>query len=143
MSWTYDPALLSDKNLGVMMQVRLMIGDTDPDYAYMQDEEILFYINQHPSSVYHVAITCLRRIIAKVAKEVNYKIGPEKVDASDRMKHMEDLLGALIHESNLENISFAGAVVSRDPVFDLGMNDNPSTFNAANFSSMVNGCYLR
>lgn len=122
MSWTYDATLLKDPEVGPLMQVRLLIGDTDEDYAYMQDEEIQFKLDSGDSIV-SVAIWCVKRIIAKLAKEVTYKIGPEQVNASDRLAHFQEVLAELSN-SREEDIAAAPSAVIRPPCFQIGMTDS-------------------
>lgn len=120
MAWTYNPENLETSSKD---EIRFIVGDTDPDYAYLQDEEIQFLLKD-ASSVKSAAVKALHRIIAKVAKEVDYRIGPESVSASDRLKNFKMTLEQL--ESELKDVSSMHfpEIHPHRPTFDIGMDDN-------------------
>lgn len=125
MSWTYSPEKLAESKKD---QVRLTIGDTDPDMPLMHDEEIDFMLSKPGSSVINVSILCVRRIIAKLSQVVDHKIGPESVSASDKVKHYRALLTQLLKEAASASTMSLSVPVSHEPLFDIGMNDNEGSF---------------
>lgn len=104
------------------MQVRLLIGDTDEDYAYLQDEELQFYLDKG-HSLEKTAVWGVKRIITRLAKEVSYKIGPEQVEASDRLQHFKDIL-EMLQDDRADHIITAPTAVIRPACFTIGMTDN-------------------
>ena len=107
-------------------EVRFKIGDTDKDYYLLEDEEIEFVLESVNNSILESCIACVRAILPKLAKEVDYAIGPEKVNASDRYKHYSSILNSMISEK----ISKTSYIISADqcehkPNFEIGMHDNP------------------
>ena len=65
MTWSYVSPSDSEKDA-----VRFLIGDTDPDDALVQDEEIEFFLEEFPSSNYHAAAEVAESIAAKFSREV-------------------------------------------------------------------------
>lgn len=118
MTWTYDPTHLKDSPKD---QVRFGVGDTDPDYSYLQDEELDFILEQRNGNVKISILDALERIVLIVAKEVTYKIGPEKVEAKDRYIAFSSMLKTMKRE-----YSYQGKISSviKPPVFEIGMDDN-------------------
>lgn len=50
-----------------LQQVRMEIGDTDPEEQYLDDDQITFYLQQSGNSVIKASIECLETIIAAIA----------------------------------------------------------------------------
>lgn len=121
MVWTYsgDPSS-TDRD-----KVRFMIGDTDSQDPLLSDEEIMYLLDTK-QSVQKAAQEACRAIIAKFAREVSYSLGPEKVEASDRLAHYKELLNELKAQSMEANAapSWAGETNPGEPIFDLGIHDN-------------------
>lgn len=118
--WTYsgDPSSSPKDN------VRYIIGDTDPAYAYLTDKEIEFTLQENNGVIHQTALICVRRIIAIVAKEVDYKIGPEQVKASARLENFKGLLDQLQLEiDSAENVKVPSPG-GCPPIFNKGMMDN-------------------
>jgi hypothetical protein len=118
MTWAYggDPSA-SEKD-----RVRFLIGDTDQEDQLLQDEEIN-YLVQVKGSAEGAAIHACSVIMATLAREVDYTIGPESVKASQRLENYKTIM------QNLRAmVSGANAAPSyKEPeeiLFDLGMHDN-------------------
>lgn len=127
MTWTYNPANLeSEGNDGILARVRFKCGDTEPEFRYLEDEELL-YLHNHESdgNDLQTAILAVKRIISKVAKQINYTIGPERVNAQYRMANFEKLLIMLEAEARGVGHMNMPKVKTHEPVFNLGMMDNP------------------
>lgn len=90
MAWTYsgDPAT-SDKDL-----VRFLCGDTDSTMPLLTDEEIQYLLSVKANAQKAAQAAC-QRILAKLAREVDYTIGPERVEASQRLANYKELLQTL------------------------------------------------
>ena len=53
MSWSYDATQLA---ISVKDQVRLLIGDTNELEPLIEDEELMFYVDQHPGDTARAAL---------------------------------------------------------------------------------------
>lgn len=107
-------------------ELRFKIGDTDEDFVLLNDDEIKFLLTSNNNDVMNTAIAAVRVIIAKLAKEVDYQIGPEKVYASDRRTQYIELLTTLIQEkSNKIAYIITSDQCEHYPNFSIGMQDNP------------------
>lgn len=119
MSWNYsgDPSVSPKDN------VRFIIGDTEEDIPQVTDEEIEFALNNTESDVSRASILCVKNLVAKYAKAVDYKIGPESVSAGDRYTHYTSLLNKL--EKDISQVGAAPSAFIPDTpvVFDIGMHD--------------------
>lgn len=119
MTWSYS----GDPTSCPKDEVRFVIGDTDPDFAFIQDEEILFLLTKSKDSVSSASIAAVKRVIAQVARQVDYKIGPEQVYASQRLANFRTLLKQLQEElSGVDHIQLSQPATGT-PIFDIGMND--------------------
>lgn len=87
MSWTYDPTQLKDSPL---MQVRLVLGDTDEDDPLMENEEIQFYLDE-AGDVNHASIRCIDTALARIAAIPEYKLGPYQEKTENRITFLTSL----------------------------------------------------
>lgn len=71
--------------------VRFKVGDTDSASFYLHDAEITAMITEGGNK-YVGAVKACEGVIAKLARQVNTKVGPTSVDKSDRVKAYERLL---------------------------------------------------
>lgn len=120
MSWTY-----TDKPATNMKdQVRFLCGDTDENAPLLTDGEIDFLLLSKGSPQSAAAEACVS-IMAKLAREVDYTIGPESVSASKRFEHYKELHSKLSKSviSGLAVPSWEGTVDVREDIFDIGMHD--------------------
>ncbi len=67
MTWSYATAQLATSKL---MQVRFLIGDTQPSDPLVQDEEVAFALSQRTSPYGAAAILC-RAISARLSREAD------------------------------------------------------------------------
>jgi len=69
-------------------QVRLYIGDTDPDEPYLNDDSIAFLLSEAGNDVLQASVDCLEVIINQIALlPSRWSIG----DASETRATVEDL----------------------------------------------------
>lgn len=120
MTWTYS----GNPKESLKDYVRFLCGDTDEDMPLLQDEEIQFLLEQH-RSVIKAAIAACKVIIAKLSREVDYSIGPEKVAASQRVEHYRALLADLSSDIKTKAApSWSTPEMAKRPaLFDIGMHD--------------------
>lgn len=115
MIWSYNADLA-----GVKDWIRFTIGDTDTNSPLLYDEEIIAISNGVSRS--NAAIACMEAILAKLARECDYKIGPESVSASDKYKNYQTLYvrvkKSLVAKSSLPTAE------SDTHIFDIGMMDS-------------------
>lgn len=84
MSWTYDPTQLNESPL---MQIRLILGDTDESDPLMQNEEIQFYIDSL-GDVNRASIECIDAALARIASIPDYKLGPYQESTDNRVAYL-------------------------------------------------------
>lgn len=121
MTWTYS----GNPKESMKDYVRFLCGDTDEDMPLLQDEEIQFLLEQH-RSVIKAAIASCKVIIAKLSREVDYSIGPEKVAASQRVEHYRALLADLSSSGIKTKAAPSWStpeMEKRPALFDIGMHD--------------------
>ena len=88
MSWSYDPSSLKDSPKD---QVRLLIGDTEEDDPLLQDEEISFYLDQHPNDIKRTSLECVNVIITRICNTPDYTLGPYSESNANRLKAFQTL----------------------------------------------------
>lgn len=122
MAWSYGGDLLGSK----LDLYRFKIGDTDEHDPLLQDGEIEYLLATH-ESIDHAIIAGVEALVVQFAKQVDYRIGPEQVTASQRFEHYSKLLSKLeagLRSSNA--VPSGGTSLKRPPIFRLGMTDNAS-----------------
>lgn len=97
MSWTYDPTQLQDSPL---MQVRLVLGDTDAEDPLMENEEIQFYLDE-TGDVQHASIRCIDTALARIAAIPDYKLGPYQESTGNRVLFLTSLRKRLEEEGTM------------------------------------------
>ena len=106
-------------------EVRFKIGDTDKDFYMLADAEIEFLLESNTNNVLNTCIAACNVILAKLAKEVTYKIGPESVNASDRHTQYKSTLKTLMDEKLTKNSFVINCdQCDHDPNFAIGFQDN-------------------
>lgn len=120
MAWTYN----GDPAASPLATVRFLIGDTDINNQLLQDGEIEYLLTQKGSPNGAAQQACIA-LMAKVAMEVDYDIGPERVNASQRLEAYKSLLKELRASALSASAvpSWDDASVYREPIFDIGMHD--------------------
>lgn len=115
MCFTYNSPKDSDKDL-----IRFRLGDTVKSRTSLTDDEIEMIIEESPS-VNIATIKCGEAILAKLSKQVDYTIGPEKVYASQAFENFKGLLSTLKQRYTSHSVPFAR---TGRPNFTIGMHDN-------------------
>ena len=124
MTWSYS----GNPGASPKDAVRFACGDTEEAYAFLQDEEIEYLLGGVGNDPRKAAIQACEQILAKLAKKVDYTIGPESVKLSQRYRQYAQLYNRLKGE-----FAASSAVPSWDdpttrphthrPIFDIGMHD--------------------
>lgn len=131
MSFSYDLADFDTE----LNRLRLEIGDTDSDDYFLDDEEIAV-IQSEKTSFYRRAAACCGLICAKVARDVNFKIGHFSENSDKIYAHYEELMDKFnIQASTSYPWSAAISVSEKDlyendeslvhPKIKLGLHDHP------------------
>lgn len=122
MAWTYtsNPADIP------LDHVRFLIGDTDETEPLMQDEELNFLLSEHENTAL-AARKAGQIILGKLAREIDYTIGPESVKASQRFqqyrRYLKDM-GLTVSEDSGVPIWAGPTQQESNSVFGVGMHDN-------------------
>lgn len=122
MAATFDPTLSSKKD-----EVRDLIGDTDTDNVFLEDERIEAYLTLENDNVLDAAVRACRAIVAQLAREVNYQASTLRQDAAQAYQHYQSLLDEL--EAKSDKVFGAPIFVhsgddERAPTFEIGQHDN-------------------
>lgn len=115
-----------------MMQVRLKIGDTGPDFM-LDDREIEFYLSENNNEVIRAALAAVTSILGKLVEDVNFTLGPYREDNSNRVNFFTALKTQL--ESQISNTnSPLMRTPTTSPIFgyDL-MSSNPIKYGGRRF----------
>lgn len=132
MTFTWSETDLST----ALARVRFAIGDTDADAALLSDEQIAAILELHPDER-NAAVVCVRRILAKLARDIDVSGAGMSVSRSLKTQHFRDLLAELQEESDTGAIPIlTGISISRDETLDadtdirtaafrVGRDDNP------------------
>lgn len=120
MTWTYN----GDPSESPEAEVHFLLGDTDTLDQQITDEEISFALTQSGQNTKVAAILCCRVLMAKAAKKVDYKLGPETVNASDRYDHYAKLYKELVGDSISSFAAPSADIPTTGNVFSVGLHDN-------------------
>lgn len=111
MGWNYDAARLANNP---MMQVRLLIQDTDASDPLLQDEEINFFLTVQGANVKRAAADACDAIALQLAKQETLD-GDVKQDPQRSSKSYSDKAERLRREARLSGvIPFAGGISQSD-----------------------------
>lgn len=83
MSWSYDPTTL---NYNLKDQIRLKIGDTDIEEHFLEDEEILFYLQESQGDITRAAYLSVSTLITRLCSTPDYTLGPYSESNANRLK---------------------------------------------------------
>lgn len=131
MSWTYDATELDEPR----NQVRLKLGDTNPNDPQLQDEEIDRFLNE-ADSVDGATRMAASALAARYSRSVDKWVGDLKILASQRSRHYLELAKSLTGRASIHAVPSAGGVFQADkdgmeqnsslvqPFFRRGQHDN-------------------
>lgn len=140
MTWTYAGAPGTSSAATRRDAVRLAVGDTDTTQQQLTDEEIAYFLLGTSDDVLGAAIAGCRALSFKYARQVNLSENGLSDGGGDRYLHYKELLNVLLsQESSGGLIVSAGGISVSDkeaaaedtdlvqPIFSVGMNDNPGS----------------
>jgi hypothetical protein len=104
MSWTYVPANLATSEL---FQVRFRLGDTVETDHQLEDEEITYLLGIRNDDVISTCVECCRIIIAKLAKQVSYTLGPYSESTKEKLSNWQTLLILFTSQAQCTGIPIA------------------------------------
>lgn len=109
MPYTGDPATVPSD------EVRLLLGDTDPDNPRLSDAEITWLLGKYEEPV-RAAYQGALRLLARFSGKVSKQIGPSSVDYSGLVEQYRALLKTLAEQGGAvgnrptPGLPFAGGV---------------------------------
>lgn len=109
MAATYDPTLVDQNGRD---RVRFELGDTDPEAAELQDEEIDALLNQSDLEWLPAAARGARVIHRRYARQATFSVGPVKFDNNARAKTWGELADQLEAQAG---VGFEGAAMHAVP----------------------------
>jgi hypothetical protein len=110
-SWSYDSSTLNTTTVsGRLNSVRLLVGDTNYNDQLLQDEEVIFALDQRNDNIYYAASWCARVISSKYAREVDLDLDGEiAASMSDLAKNYSKLADSLDLQGKKQTGSSLGA----------------------------------
>jgi hypothetical protein len=131
MAFSYDSSLVAPRD-----QIRFLVGDTESDEYFLEDEEIVFLMTtwDHKNSVYYTASMAAEAIAAKFAREISVSSDSQSLSTSELQQKYLDLAARLLrqHETLLTggNVDMGGVLTGEQPdptvtspAFGTGMHD--------------------
>jgi len=106
MAWSYS----GDPSSSPLDAVRFEIGDTDESDALLQNEEIMYVLDEEMDSVLRAALRCCENIIARFSREVNKKIGPTSINASEAVQHYQQLADNIRRRLQIKAMIYCGSL---------------------------------
>ncbi len=149
-TWNYDDSKFNDTTpsgtyppatLGQLMQVRLLIQDTNTARQLFQDNEIYFPITQE-ANVYMAAASLCRSLVAKAGSVKSKKVGELSITYDVAFYRM--LAGQLEARGAGHQVPYAGGISVADkiaqqsdtdwvtPAIVRGLDNNPQAPNPGN-----------
>ena len=104
MTWSYDPALATDKD-----KVRFKTADTDPSAPFLSDEEIAFLLTE-AGSLPRAVLAAAEEILSRFARQVDKTIGPAQLAASQRHRQYMATVARLRRELRKMAVPYAGGI---------------------------------
>jgi hypothetical protein len=147
MSWSYNPAdLVTSTASGRLNIVRLLIGDTDETEQILQDEEIVFSLDQTNNNVYYAGSWACRIVAAKFSRLVDTTIDSA---GSSRYSHRIDHFTMLAQQlSDLGKKTYGKSLgLSAGGISNTAMDvarsntDRPDGFYVGQFDNLGAGTY--
>lgn len=128
--FTYDPTLLATMPF---MQVRLLIGDTDPNEQLMQDEEIIWELSNESNNIFRAAWRLAENIAAEFSRMADTAIGMRSLQlhASQKSAQYTSLSRRLRLRAAVRGVGiYAGGIsVSDKEANDLNTDREPPFFS--------------
>lgn len=132
---TYDPTLPTAKD-----QVRLLIRDTDPANAHLQDTEIAWFVTQN-DNVYFAAADAAENIAATYAGRADKTVGPLRIQYRDFQQRFTEMAASLRARAR-RRTGFKIKVTApprQKPLFEIGMHDDPTVSQTQSVNPAVAG----
>ncbi len=150
MAWTYDDTKFNDATasptyppatVGQLMQVRLLIQDTNTARQLFQDNEIYFTITKQANVFMSAAVLC-DSLVAKGGSIESKKVG--ELAITYNVKFYQSLAGSLRAQGSGHQVPYAGGISVADkiaqqsdtdwvtPAIVRGLDNNPQAPNPGN-----------
>ena len=122
MSWSYDPTALNDNPKD---QIRLKIGDTDPSEHFLEDEEILYHLQESQGNITRAAYLSVSVLITRLCNTPDYTLGPYSESNANRLKAFRSVKNEL-------SVSLFG--------YNAPMSETPTTEPIFSYDMMSSSC---
>lgn len=136
MSWTYDPA---DLDTNPVDQIRLEIGDTDPNDQLLQNSEIVYAATQE-DTFWGTCARCCEMISRFYARKADVRLGRSmQITYTKTFSQYQDMAARLRIKAGGTSVPFVGGMFVVDavnyaqqsgliqPIFTKTMMQNPWT----------------
>ena len=118
MSWSYSGNPQDSK----LDECRFIIGDTDESAPIMQDEEILYLIdNNNDDNKLKYAL--FKQAATIFARDIKRSLGPQSEDPTERLKFFKEQAAA--YKAKIVSAGLSLPKYSYPKVFRKGMQNNP------------------
>lgn len=101
-----------------IQNVRLLIGDTDGGDQLLDDDDLGFFVDEHPQNPYAAAAAACGALAAKFARKVDRTVEDVSVKSSQLHAHYLALAKSLTRQAKTKSVAqglpFAGGVSSGD-----------------------------
>lgn len=121
MPFTGDPAN------NAIDRVRLMVGDTDPAYEFLDDTTYQYLLDKHSQNEKQAALEAARYILSYIARFTRERTGDIEVYGNEFFKNYRDWLLELINNPNFGTINampYAGGISKSDMLSNDQNSDN-------------------
>ncbi|QDP60447.1 MAG: hypothetical protein GOVbin1096_75 [Prokaryotic dsDNA virus sp.] len=111
MAFTGDPVN------NALDRVRLITGDTDPNYVFLEDATYQYVLDKNNQNEKQSAIEAARYILANITRYTRERTGDIEVYGNEFFKNYRDYLLELVNNPNFSNIlpmPYAGGISKKD-----------------------------
>lgn len=121
MAFTGDPVN------NALDRIRLITGDTDPNYVFLDDTTYQYLLDKNNSNEKQAAIEGARYILANIARYTRERTGDIEVYGNEFFKNYRSYLLELVNNPNFSNIlpmPYAGGISKEDMLKNDNNSDN-------------------
>jgi len=111
MSFTSDPANSTTD------RVRLITGDTDPVYEFLDDSTYVYLIDKHRDNEKQAALEAAKYILANITRYTRERTGDIEVYGNEFFRNYRTYLLELVNNPNFSSIlprPYAGGISKKD-----------------------------
>lgn len=122
-----------DPTNNIIDRVRLMVGDTDPTYEFLDDSTYQYLLDKHSNNEKAAALEAAKYILANIARYTRERTGDIEVYGNEFFKNYRNFLLDLVNNPNFGSINampYAGGISKADMASNDANTDNvrPAVF---------------